>query len=442
VVDSPADGLDGGRLSRKAFLKRGAALGLALPTLGTALASCGGDESGGSGGGETTLRLWKGPHSDMEKERVGKVIAGFREQNPDVNIEFTVTPWETWDQTYAAGFAGGNPPDIAYMPDQYMVGFADQGALLDLAKYVDAPSYAQSREAWFPNAWELGAYEGVQYGVPFYGGAYVIYVNKELWKKAGLGDPPASREELLDYARRGTDGNRVWGYLAPTAAADSAYFNWFQFFHNAGLNFMNADLTANGFDTPVGEELLRYVSSFYCEQKVTPPAGEYNTQTLLDLFKGGKGMMIMEGSNVLADLQASDLPFELDLFMPPPGPEGETTMGNQGELVVSKACKNPDAAWKFIEYFTSPDVLGPFTEENAFRPLRTDIDVYQGNDLAQKLLSITEGRVQGYEGQLTPKLREVLTALWTEFETALGCGTEPAAAIDAAAGRVDSTLAS
>lgn len=432
------DALDSGHISRKTFLKRGAALGIGLPAATALLSACGGESASD---GDVTLTVWKGPHSDKEKERVGKVISAFEKDHANVKIKFTVTPWETWDQTYAAAFAGGKPPDIAYMPDQYMVGYAAKHALLGLDKYTNAESYSKSRQAWFPNAWELGQVDGTQYGIPFYGGAYVIYYNKSLYSKAGLGDAPGSREELLEYAKRANDPGKTWGYLAPTSAADSAYFNWFQFFHNEGLNFTNKDFSANGFDTAAGEAILAYVSSFYCKQQVTPRAGQYNAQTLLDLFKGGKATMIMEGSNVLADLQASNLPFEFDLFMPPPGSSGNTTMGNEGELVISKACKNPDVAWKFIEYFTSPDVLGPFTEQNAFRPLRTDIDVYKGNNLAQKLLEATKGRVQGYEGQMTPKLREVVTVMWTEFEKALGCA-DPRAALAGAAKRVDSALAS
>ena len=116
-------------------------------------------------------------------------------------------------------------------------------------------------------------------------------------------------------------------------------------------------------------------------------------------------------------------------------------MGNEGLFVVSKASKHPDAAFDLIAYVTSPEVLGPIIKQSIFRPLRGDMGaLYSDNPLAAKAAEITKGRVRAYEGQLHPKLREVLTVMWTEFERALTCSATPKEALEAAAAKVDEVV--
>jgi ABC-type glycerol-3-phosphate transport system substrate-binding protein len=127
--------------------------------------------------------------------------------------------------------------------------------------------------------------------------------------------------------------------------------------------------------------------------------------------------------------------------MPPPGSVDDTTMGNVGEFVVSKASQHPEAAFDLISHVTSPDVLGPIIKQNIFRPQRSDMeDLYSDNPLAAKAVEITKDRVRAYEGQLHPALREVLTVMWTEFERALTCSDTPDAVIQSAAEKVDAIV--
>lgn len=389
-----------------------------------------------------TITFWKGPHSEREADIWGAVFRAYEAKHPGVKVEHTIVPWESADQQYMAAFAGGNPPDIAYLPDQYMVGYADKGQLADLGSYTDKSEYAKAKGAWYPNAWDLGKYKGVQYGIPYAGGAYVIYVNKTMWKELGLGDYPKTVDELIAAAKAGTSTQKgTWGYLAPSSAADSSYFDWFQFFHNEGANFLNDSLTANGFNNAAGLKGLTFASDMYCRHKVTPPAGQYTLPQLVDLFMGGKALMMMEGMNTIAQVQAAKPGFEFDVFMPPAGSVGDTTMGNEGEFVVSKASQHPDAAFDLISYVTSPEVLGPIIKQSIFRPLRSDMgNLYSDNPLAAKAAEIAKGRVRAYEGQLHPKLRQALTVMWTEFERALTCSDTPQAALESAGAKVDAVL--
>ena len=74
-----------------------------------------------------------------------------------MKIEHTIVPWESADQQYMAAFAGGNPPDIAYLPDQYMAGYADKGQLADVGPYTDKAGYADAKAAVVPECLRISA---------------------------------------------------------------------------------------------------------------------------------------------------------------------------------------------------------------------------------------------------------------------------------------------
>ena len=87
--------------------------------------------------------------------------------------------------------------------------------------------------------------------------------------KLGLGDYPKTLDELVAAAKAGTSAEKgTWGYLAPSSAANSSYFDWFQFFQNEGANFLNEGLTANGFNNAAGLKGLTFASDMYCTYKV------------------------------------------------------------------------------------------------------------------------------------------------------------------------------
>src|SRR5581483_1209640 len=108
------------RVTRRDFLRRSLALGSGL-VAGSLLAACGGAPAAAPTSAPAappttapaataapavaqpvTIRFWKSPHSEIEKERVGKVIASFEAKYPNIKVDHTITDWPSWDETYTA----------------------------------------------------------------------------------------------------------------------------------------------------------------------------------------------------------------------------------------------------------------------------------------------------------------------------------------------------
>ncbi|SRR5579884_205099 len=388
-----------------------------------------------------TIRFWKSPHSEIEKERVGKVIASFEAKYPNIKVDHTITDWPSWDETYTAAFASGNPADVNYMPDQYFVKFAEANQLADLSRWTEASDYADEKKAWYEDSWKTGEYKGKRVAIPNIGVGFLTYYNADMWKQLGLKDaPPQTLDELVEDAKAGTKGGQTWGLVTEGTAKESAYFWNFQYFHNNGADFFNDDLTANGFNNPGGLSALQFVTDLFCKHKVTPALGAYTQQQQIDLFKGGKALMLQHEITRLGDFELAKLPFKYDGFLSPKGTVKQTSFGNYGYFVIAEASKYKEESWKFIRHFTSAEVLGPYAEEHGFLLMRRDYQMFKNDPFKRRILEMVAPAVQGF--RLHPKLREVLTAMWTEFEAALSCSTDPKTALQAAADKVDSILKS
>lgn len=443
------------RLTRRELLKALAA-GASLTAVGGVLGACGAQPAAPAATqapaaaateapaatGQTTITFWKSPHSQFEKERMGQVIADFEKLHPDIKIEHTITTWETWDETYTAGFASGSPPDVSYMPDQFYFKFADNGQLADLSKWVNDAAYESERNAWFKSPWELGNWKGTQVGIPNIATMFFIYANKKLFEEAGLdvAKPPASYDELVEYAKAMTkpDGAQ-WGYAAMTSTVDQGFFAGFQYFHDAGANFLNETLDGPGFDNQGGIDALTFLSSLMCEHAVQPPHGSFNRAGNIDLFKGGKVAMLMEEVSQHGDFKQQDLGFEYDIFLQPPGPTQQTSFGNFGFFMVAEASQKKEAAWEFIKYITSGPILGAWAEQHGFAMMRGDVELYKDDPIYAKAQKEIAPKIQGF--QTHAKLRQVLSGMWSEFEGSLACQRSPEESIKAAAEAVKQALA-
>lgn len=362
-------------VTRRSFLRRVLALGGGLTLvslLAPTVASAGPVTVAAGQTQPVTIKFWKSPHSDVEKERVGKVIEGFQAQFPNIKVEHTITDWPSWDETYTAAYAGGSPPDVAYMPDQYFVKFAESKQVADISQWTEASDYAAEKAAWYPDSWATGEYKGRRVAIPNIGVGFLTYYNVDMWQQLGLKNaPPETLDELVQFAQAGTTAD-TWGYVDEGTNKESAYFWNFQYFRNNGADFFNPDMTANGFNNDGGLAALQFVSDLFTKYKVTPALGAYTQDQQKDLFKGGKALMLQHEITRLGDFEISNLPFKYDGFLSPRGTVGQTSFGNYGYFLISEASQHKQEAWNFIRYFTSSDVLGPYAEAHGFLLMRKD----------------------------------------------------------------------
>ncbi|WP_300342642.1 ABC transporter substrate-binding protein [Nesterenkonia sp.] len=152
-----------------------------------ALTACGGDADGTDGGGEAggeqeevQLRFaWWG--SEHRNANTQAIIDDFMEEHPHISIEGEFNDWTGYQDQLATQVAGGSPPDIVQLDDEFIREYADRGALLELTE-VDLSALDQA-------VVEGGQSEGVQYAIPTGVNALTMLANPELFEEAGVEIP-------------------------------------------------------------------------------------------------------------------------------------------------------------------------------------------------------------------------------------------------------------
>jgi alpha-glucoside transport system substrate-binding protein len=178
-------------------------LALLVGVLAFIAAGCGGDddnEAAGTGGSTETggasnvsgnisvLAVWTG----AEGESFQAVLDGFTEKNPDVKVSYKSAKEPA--TVLSTAVEGGNPPDIAALPQPgFMTDFAQRGALKPIDFATDKIKEGYS-ESWL----DLGTVDGKLYGLFFKGAnKSTVWYNVPAFEDAGV-EPPEDWDAFLE----------------------------------------------------------------------------------------------------------------------------------------------------------------------------------------------------------------------------------------------------
>jgi multiple sugar transport system substrate-binding protein len=163
--------------------------------------------------GRVVVRYWE-KWSGVEGAAIKRIVDEF---NATVGVEQKI--WIDYsalgdvDRRMLVATAGGDPPDIAGLPDRFVAQFADRDALLPLDDLVkDAGiDLAAFKPIWL----DICRYDGRLFGLPSTPYTIALFYNKRLFREAGLDAerPPQTTAELNEYAARLTRRDATSGKI-------------------------------------------------------------------------------------------------------------------------------------------------------------------------------------------------------------------------------------
>lgn len=138
------------------------------------------DASGGSDGGTTTIDVWLMRDSVSARFQT-EFVRGFRAAHPDIEVKVQIQEWDGIGEKVTAALASNDAPDVIETGNTQVAQFAQSGGLLDLSDKVDELGGGD----WLRGLAEPGAYEGKQYGIPYYAANRVVIYRTDLFRQAG-----------------------------------------------------------------------------------------------------------------------------------------------------------------------------------------------------------------------------------------------------------------
>ncbi|MGV9807890.1 ABC transporter substrate-binding protein [Micromonospora chersina] len=245
---SPTAGVPAGRnhrtpLTRRRFLRGLAAVALAAP-LALGAAACGGDEAGDDGPVKLSIFWWGG---DARAKLTEDALALYTKKHPEVTFEKTWQANQGYFDKLATLTAGGNPPDLFQIDDNYLAEYAGRSTTLDLTSYKDSGKLDVSK---FPKSlWQYGVVDGKLAGVAAGENTQGLVYNKTLLQKNGLPEPTTGMtwEQHIAWAEQVAKKTKVPGTQDPSADY-KAFWVWLRqqgkdLYNGTDLGFTADDVT-------------------------------------------------------------------------------------------------------------------------------------------------------------------------------------------------------
>jgi ABC-type sugar transport system, periplasmic component len=321
------------------------------------MVACGRSNTGGSGSGAPiSTPLSSGPVSGnltvwamgTEGEKLDVLAKDFMTANPGVTIKVTAIPWDAAHDKINSAITAGTTPDVSLIGTTWMGEFANDGALDPTPSSID-------KSQFFPGAWDTTVVNGTSYGVPWYVETRVIYYRKDLAEKAGIMQPPASWEDLKALAKGMVDkAGAKWG-ISLQAGGTGSWQTVMPLVWQAGGGIVDEAGKTFTLDAQPNIDALTYYKSFFTE-KLSPTALDPGALEA-GFIKGSIGAFISGPWHIgiLKDQGGAGFLDKVGLAPMPKNKAGTSFVGG-GDIAVFKNTKNRDAAWKFVQYLSQPEV--------------------------------------------------------------------------------------
>ncbi len=419
----PVDGNQSGG-SRRDFLKKAAALGLALPAAGALAGSAAARPSifvrdrARSRFEGVTLQFAKAPFGTDEKDVIAKLLKPF-EAKTGIDVQHTIVPWNVEGASYATNYAGPNPYDVSYQTSTDLTGLGTKGVLevLNNKKWLYSPAYVKTAAKFIPNTIKKSTFQGKLYGLPCIIGGTVMFYNKDLLDKAGVTKIPTNTAELAAACLKVSDAPNIWGYTVPMTDKDFTWYFHYCNIHNRGGDIISKDQSRVTFNTAPVIAATQSAVDLILKQKVQPPVGQYDREAGVALFKGGRIAFLHDEPLRLAVFRKEGLPFKWDFVNPVGAPGGKRTIfSTTGHWVMASKAKNQEAAWELVKFLSSPAFANEFGAHYGWAPVRSDVNTSKGDAQVTRVNGYV---LKGWDGLPTgPKMAQLTSVYGQAIEAA------------------------
>ena len=321
---------------------------------------------------EETVSVWFHSGKGEERQTIDAQVAEFNEANAgEVQIELVNLPEGSYNDQVQAAALANDLPCLLDFDGPFVYNYAWSGYLMPLDKYVSDELKAD----FLPSIIEQGTYAGKLYSLGAFDSGLAIWGNKAYLTEAGVRIPTGvddawTGEEFLDALEK-------LQALAEVEYAIDFKMNygeteWYTYGFAPIMQSFGGDLidrstykSAEGvLNGPEAVEGMTFLQELFKKGYANPdPAGD-------DAFYGTKTAALAFVGHWMWNPHNDGLGDDLVLLpMPKFGKKAVTGMGswNWG---LTAACPSPDAAWKVLEYFVSPDEILRMTNANGAVPAR------------------------------------------------------------------------
>jgi multiple sugar transport system substrate-binding protein len=375
-------GGSGGTLTRRRLSVLAAGWGAALG------AACAPSQPAGGPGGEG-LKVtapaeikWMNRNDDILRTAAGEALEKqFRAENPAVKVVLEpVPPGQAYPAVQVAAMAAGTAWDVFETWADIVEGFAERGGVLDLERYTKVDLKADDLKDFYPWQWNAFRLYNIRWGMPKYVNLMTLWVNKDLFDKAGVKYPTKdwTHNDYTDAMTRLTrrEGQEIvqWGGAAPMWSWDRF---WYRVDMWGGSVVDPKDDTRCLLDQQGALDAMDWTRNNQWDRRIMANQPElmraFNTEALNTNFYNQKIAIVEDGFYPYAMARGIEDKFKWMWMHVPKGPATRRVLGTSDGFTVWKDTKAPDATWKLVKWLSGPVFQTVQTESAGSFPVRYSV---------------------------------------------------------------------
>ena len=322
------------------------------PALSTSTAGVEPTQTSSPSTGEISFLVFGEP---AEAKAFIDVAAGFQKENPSVKINTTAVPSQPNHLLkLATDFAAGDPPDV-WVIDYRRFGLLQNAGVVESAEpYLEKSTVIQASD-FYTRPLTPFTYNGQIQCIPMNMSSLEVYYNKGLFDKAGVPYPKDgwTWDDFVNDAKAiaalSTPEEKIWGVGIDPQLIRLAPFVW----QNGGDIVDSLDHPSRlTLDTPEAKEAFQWFVDLQVKHHVVATQEENISELDQTRFLFNTlGMWLLSRRVVPALRTVSG--FDWDVAPLPQGKQ-KVSILHSDAYCISKASKNKELAWKFVEYANGP----------------------------------------------------------------------------------------
>jgi len=371
----------------------------------------------------------------------------YKQERPYVTVKIKKVRPEEFDKLFLNALADNVAPDIisvnvrdinkhrsrllampskVQVADIFVKGKYSKETVVNI---VDVPMISPSalKSNFIGTVYDDVVFDKKNYGVPLATDVLALYFNKDLLDQAGIPLPPTTWEELMDTVRSTTKFNEK-GDIIQSGAALGAGTNITRSFDILSLLMLQGGVNiAQGnyitFDSGLkvsGQhptlEAMRFYTDFANPTKDVYTWNE-DMGDSLEAFAAGKVVFYFGFAYDLPRIKALAPQINMDIVpVPQLNPNKPTNVANYFVESVVGRTKNPDEAWDFVRFMTTPENIKKYTDTTKRpTPLRSQIKDQEEDVLLAPFVSTLLQSENWYHGRNSVVAEEAFNNLISNY---------------------------
>jgi multiple sugar transport system substrate-binding protein len=330
-----------------AVLLATSACGGAAKTAGNA-ASPGGTAASGT----VTINYWQYVYQS-KVDTMTQLIKQFEANNPDIKVVQTTFPYDQYNNKVAAAALAGNGPDIVNLYGGWLAKYVDAGYLQPLPAPFDG-AYLKSH--FIPMVEQGVQFQGKYWALPMAVRTYAVFYNKDLFKAAGITQPPATwqefRQDAIQLTKRDSSGKYVQeGFSWEDSDQGHTIFRFILVPDWGGQTYTNNDHTV-AYNSPQGVQAFKWFIDLNTKDHVGDPTFDTDQDTA---FYQGKSAMLISASFFIGTLKKNAPNVNWGVFPLPSYNGNDYNVGTMWVNAITKGVSGAklQAAIKFLQFLES-----------------------------------------------------------------------------------------